>query len=267
LKDWPALAPLLEQGAWGHIKPETVKLAMSARLVSAKESATLRSQIWDETIRSANSSLSSMRVLQRLAGTWGWEAETERTLWAAVRSYPDQTWIHQLLFNTYRSRKDAEGMRNVMSLLREADPMVARYQHDWALLSLLTEPTQTWNPPKEAIKQLYSEHPANPNFAMSYAFALAQNGNADEASKLVDSIPMAEKQLTERAPYLAYVYGVARRKADLEKVLTSSGGQDFLRQEKQLFVLAREAVNRPVEPVAVKKFSEETKPKATEPKT
>lgn len=234
LKDWDRLAALVEQGAWGQVKPETVRLAMSARLVDPA----LRGQIWEESIRSANASLGVLRILQRLSSLWGWEPESERTLWATLRMYPDQTWIHQLLFSAYRGRKDAAQMRNVMGLLREADPTVPRYQHDWALLSVLTEPTQTWTQPKETLKQLATEHPENANFAMSYAFALAQSGRAAEALPIVEKMSALERSLPARAPYLAFVYG-ANRQPDLVEKYGAAEQGDWLTEEKQLVVTAR----------------------------
>ena len=59
------------------------------------------------------------------------------------------------LFNFYREKKNTIAMRDVMNTLRESDGTVPRYQHDWALLTLVTEPNANWNPAKETMRQLY----------------------------------------------------------------------------------------------------------------
>ena len=70
--------------------------------------------------------------------------------------------------------EDIANMREVMNLLRNNDPTVARYQHDWALLSLLSNHTNDWDEPKIIMHDLYIQDPSNPNNATGYAFALAQ---------------------------------------------------------------------------------------------
>ncbi|WP_438481449.1 hypothetical protein [Oleiharenicola lentus] len=245
LKQWERLAPLLEAGAWGPVKAETVSLAMSANVSPVRENKTLRAQVWDEAVRSTNASLGSLRVLQKLASGWGWEEESERTLWVTLRSYPDQTWIHQLLFNTYRSRKDADSMRNVMSLLREAEPTVSRYQHDWALLSLLTDPTLAWTPPKETLKKLAADSPANPNFAVSYAFALARSGRGTEAAAVLEKVSAEELARPVRAPYLAYIYAAGGQAAKIGALEEATKGVDLLKEESRLFAAARELAANP----------------------
>ena len=243
-RDWATLEPLLRDGVWGPVPGETVRLAGAALTVDAPDHSTVRQEVWDMALGSANGILPALTTLLRLANAWGWSAEAERAEWAVARSYPDQTWAFQDLFNAYRRRKDTNGMREVLSKLRDSDTAVPRYQHDWALLTLLTEPSVQWNQPKAVLETLYRANPSDATYATGYAFALAQADRAKEAVAVLAKLSPEELGYPPRQPYLAYVYGVARMKAEMERANALANGPDFLPEEKTLFLRAREALVR-----------------------
>jgi hypothetical protein len=247
VKDWDRLGTLLEQGAWGRIPPESVRLAMSAHLVGA-HSAELQHQVWTQAIEAANGSLSAYMVLERLTSTWVWPAESEATLWTIARAFPDQTWVHEELFSSYRQRKDTANMRTVMNSLRTADASVPRYQHDWALLSMLVNPTTDWDEPKEIVRKLYELDPANPNYTTSYAFALAQAGKGPQALAIVNRLSPADRDYSPRAPYLAYVYGLNRMKPEVVRMENLGRYVNLLPEESVLFTLAHQLEERRAPP-------------------
>ncbi|HVU22868.1 MAG TPA: hypothetical protein VHE13_02010 [Opitutus sp.] len=244
LGDWDRLATMLHEGAWGSIPPDTLRLAFAARTIDNPNHPSLRRETWDMTLDSAAGNLGALRVLQRLAVIWKWGDETERTLWAIARAYPDQTWAHQALYNLYRERKDTNSMRDVMGILRAADSNVPRYQHDWALLSLLAEPNTTWNPAKDIMRQLYESDSQNATYATGYAFALAQAGRATDAIAVTDKMSDNDRAYPPRAPYLAFVYGVAKKGPELEKATQLGQGVSYLPEENYLFTRARDEFNR-----------------------
>lgn len=244
LGDWDRLALLLEAGAWGPISRDTIRLALAARTVNSPSRPSLRRETWDMTLDSASGNLPALRVLQRLAAVWRWDDESERTLWSIARTFPAQTWAHQSLFNIYRSRKDIKGMREVMGILRQSEGSVTRYQHDWALLSLLAEPTSNWNSAKDTMRALHEAEPANATYSTGYAFALAQAGKAQEALAIVEKMSELERQYPPRQPFLAFVYGVAKKSEELEQAAKLAEGAEFLPEETYLFTRAREELNR-----------------------
>ncbi len=244
LKEWEGLTPLLEAGAWGPVPNDLIGLVVSARVVGARGNVALRRQIWDEALRSAGTSLPALRVLQRLSGYWQWEEEGERTLWVIARTFPDQRWAHQGLFNVFRLRKQTEAMRSVMGVLRDADGSVLRYQSDWALLSLLLESNTSWSAPKSVLENLYRQQPQNAFFATGYAFALAQSERGAEALAVVEKMPLELREYPPRAPYLAYVYAVNRRSVEVAKFGKIAENGDWLPEESRLLTLSREIVTR-----------------------
>lgn len=247
LKDWDRLAPLLEAGAWGPVPAEAVKLAMSARLVAAQGDNALRFDLWNAAMRAAGPGLPAIGVLQRLAALWEWEREGESTLWTLARTYPDQTWAHQALFNAYKRRKDTAGMREVLVALRQSNAVVSRYQHDWALLTLLIDPSLTWNPAKETMQRLYEDDRSNPTYATGYAFALAQADRWEEALAVVETMAPEQREYPPRLPYLAFVHGMARNPDEVQRLqkLSAKSGAEYLPEERHLFTRARDAAMRP----------------------
>jgi len=244
LGDWDRLSNLLADGAWGPISKDTLRLALAAKTVDNPAHPSLRVDTWDMTLDSAKGNLSALRILQRLASLWKWGDESERTLWAIARTFPDQTWAHQALFNLYRDKKDTTRMRDVVDTLRQSDGAVPRYQHDWALLTLLLEPSVSWNPAKDTMRQLYESERTNATYGTGYAFALAQAGKGAEAVAVVEKMTEDERNYPPRAPYLAFVYGVAKKAEPLDKAIALGQNVPFLPEETYLFTRAREEFNR-----------------------
>jgi|GEM_PF-1686642 hypothetical protein len=247
-RQWDRLASLLEAGVWGAVPPESVRLAMSARLVDAQNNRSLRGEIWEAATHACGGSLSGLTVLHRLATLWGWDKEADDTLWTVVRAYPDQTWAHQALFNTYKERRDTASMRDVLGALRQSNGAVPRYRHDWALLTLLREPSPLWNSAKDVMKELHEQHPTNIVYATGYAFALAQAERPEEALAVLKEFPAAELEIAPRLPYLAYVNGMARNAEEVTRLvgLARGSGMRYLPEEERLIERSAEAPFRPL---------------------
>jgi hypothetical protein len=246
--EWDRLSVMLEAGVWGAIPADCIRLAMSARLVDAQKNDSLRSEIWDAAMHASNGSLSALGVLHRLSTLWGWTREAENTLWTVARSYPDQTWAHQALFDVYKERGNTAGMRDVLGALRSSNASVPRYRHDWALLTLLREPTPAWGPAKDAMKELHEQWRDNIVYATGYSLALAQAERADEALAVLAAFPTEEREAAPRLPYLAYVHGMARNASEVTRlvILARASEVRYLPEEERLLELAAEAPSRPL---------------------
>jgi hypothetical protein len=249
LKDWDRLDPMLEAGAWGPVSKDSIRLAMAARLVGSRGSPDLQHQVWDEALQATEGRLSGMIVLEQLAVIWRFDAESDRTLWTIARAFPDQVWVQQTLLNAYRARGDAANMREVMAILRDSNPAVPRYKNDWAVLTLLTEPTSDWDDPKQTLEDLYQGDKSNPFYATGYAFALAQAGRAPEALAVVSKISQLERDYSPRAPYLAYIYALNKQRDEVDRLENLSRGTSFLKEEETLFIEAHTELDRKPAPV------------------
>jgi hypothetical protein len=253
-KDWDRFIVLLRDDAWGPISKETLRLVEAAQAISAQDRPALRRETWDLALQSAGGHLGTLTVLQRVAATWQWDAEIERTLWAIVRGFPDQTWAHQTLFDYYSRAKNTGGMRDVMSALQQSDASVRRYRYDWALLTLLTNPSSGPTAAKDTMGELYRDEPTNPAFATGHAFALALSRKGAEALAIVQKLPDDERVYPPRQPYLAYVYAVARDQTGVQRAEEIGKNVTLLPEETRLFERAREELARkPESPAKVSK--------------
>jgi hypothetical protein len=245
LKDWERLDSLLAAGAWGPINPDSLNLAMSARLLGSRNDVALQHEVWDEAIQAAGGNLGALTALARLASIWHFETESEHTLWAIVRAFPDQVWASEVLFTYYHSRGDTANLRAVLTVLANSNAAVPRYRHDLALLTILAEPSDGWSPSKDTLQDLYRSDPSNPFYATSYAFALAQSNRGSEALAVVNRMPPDQRDYSPRLPYLAYIYGASKDRSDFERVnaLAQSRNISLLPEERQLFTAAREALD------------------------
>lgn len=264
-RNWDQLLRYIEGGAWGGLPNGTVQLVSATRAIDSQNRPSLRRETWGLALDTVATNLSGLRALQRLAAVWQWEAESEACLWAIAKTFPDQTWSHQALFNLYRSRNNTVGLRNVLAVLHDSDRAVPRYQHDWALFSLLLEPTSTWTSPKENLAQLYKSDPANATYATSYAFALAQSDRATEALAVIDKLAPEERLYLPRQPYLAYIYGMGRKAEEYARTVETSRNGSYLPEESALFSRGQAALNRKV--VAPKEKSSGTAKPAAAPES
>lgn len=240
--DWEGLSAALLAGAWGPVPPETIKLAFAARLMADRDRQSLRHEIWDEATASSTTSLTGLRALARLAGQWRWEEESEKSLWAVAKSFPDETWATLALFYAYRQKDKAPSMRELAALLSQRNPGVTRFQYDAALLDILITPNAQWDRPKEVMKHLHEAAPANPSFATGYALSLHQAGRLRDALAVMEAIPESDRALPARAPYLALVYASARKREAAERYIATTETLDMLTEERRLVALAKDAL-------------------------
>lgn len=235
-EDWDTLSGLLEDGAWGAVRQDSVRLAFSAHLAGSRGNTNLQNEIWKETLLSADSNLVDLRVLYRLSVGWDWEQPTEEVLWAITKFHPNQTWAHQTLFNVYQSRKDTEQMLELVDTLRELDISTTRYRYDWALLTLLLNDRDSWTPEKQTMESLHESNPENAYYSTGYAFALALSNRSDEAVEAIEKLSSAERALPERAPYLAFIYARALQPREVALYTDKRDQlQDALPEEIALF--------------------------------
>ncbi len=244
-KDWDRFAHLLQAGALGPVPKEIVQLAMAAQLFDTRNS-TLRGSAWAEALAAAGNSLPAQRILLRIAEAWQWENETEQVLLAITRTDPTQIWAHTALMNVYRQRRDGAKMLSVLTYLRNSTSRSLTYVHDWALLTMLVSPDDNWSAAKTAARDAYLADPANPSYATTYALALAQVGKPDEALAVIEKLPPDALNYPLRAPYLAYIYGTLRRRADYEKYAALTPRNVVLKEENALLALGERALERPL---------------------
>ena len=219
LGDWPALRSLLERGAWGQLSPASVDFAFAARLSRDFNAPEVARRAWTQAIEDTKTSPSGLDALARLAQIWRWPEELRGVLLARVRYFPSEPTAFLKLAQEYLAARDTRGLRDLYRLFNDGSDRFDPKLQDWALLSLLTEPTSVPNEATRTLEMLHAKDKLNQHYATNYAFALFQLGRHAEACALVDRLDAGGKELPERAPYLAAIYAAAGRKDEARAAL------------------------------------------------
>lgn len=104
----PELQRLLNEGAWGPMQRESIRLAIEGRSETLAQHATASLARWQEAIREAEQSPETLRRLARLARLWQNDLAFETAAKTALRRQADTTWANQELSEFYLARGETE---------------------------------------------------------------------------------------------------------------------------------------------------------------
>ncbi len=214
------LRRLLAAGAWGPLSGPAVDFAYGARPAARYGSPDLGQRTWGEALAAAGDSPVGLDGLAHLASAWHWTEAADAAMVFAIRRFPGNRALFQRFAEYLHSRGESRALLQAVRAWREGDAADASRGQDWALLSLLVEPTAAPNEATRLFEGLHRHDPDNPYYTTNYAFALWQLRRFREASALLDTLPPAEKSIPVRAPYLAIVYASAGRRDDARAALT-----------------------------------------------
>jgi tetratricopeptide (TPR) repeat protein len=200
LRDWEAMREALRHGAWGPARADAIDRAFAARKATAAETPVLTTA-WTPAIKAAGPDLPSLRLLLRLATAWHWPHAAEQTLVRIVQENPDQSWAFRALVSSAYSRRDSSALKHAYDLWHRAQPQDARVAGDWAMLTLLLQPTSSFDGPKRTAEQLHAAAPDDPFFATAHAFARYQTGEIKRSVALMESLKPAELAVPGRTLY------------------------------------------------------------------
>lgn len=256
LKDWTALGDSLQQGAWGDVSPEVIRLALSARTLADRQRNELRLGVWQEALNLAKTDPTSLRLLLRLAIYWHWAKEEEDTLYIFARGFPNESWTLASLVSSAYARKDTEALKKAYSLWHQNQPNNRKVTGDWAMLMLLTEPGAADTKASDAAKELAAAEPRNPYFVTADAFGLFQRNQLKAALELMERLPPSDLNVPGRALYFGLMLAADGQLARADGYLKLSAKADFLPEERDLLRTAQALVaGTPTEakPVAARK--------------
>lgn len=232
--DWPELATLLKAGAWGPVLSDAIDLALSARTLDERKRIELRHSVWRESVELARANPATLRALLRLALTWGWTDDAETVLLAIARGSPHESWAFNALISSAYRRKDTAALKTAYSLLREAHPSNRRATGDWAMVTLLTEPSPAETRAKSVARELYETEPANPFFATTHAFALYQQKRTLDALAVMERLSSAELHVPGRALYYGLLLATLGETQRADSYLELAAKASLLPEERKL---------------------------------
>lgn len=242
LGDWTAVGAALRAGAWGPVAPAITDLALSARTLHVHQRIELRHKVWSECLELAQTDTVTLRVLLRLAHYWQWPEEMEACLLTISRSFPSETWALNALISSAYARRDTAMLKTAYTLYRQAQPSNRRVAGDWAMVTMLQDPSVTETLPRTVARDLHASEPRNPFFTTTYAFALHQQKRTREALLLMDQLTPAELRVPGRALYHGLFLATVGDRRRARECLELAEKATTLPEEKALLQDARSLV-------------------------
>ena len=231
--DWSAMSEALVNGAWGSVRADAIRQAILARSKPDVQ-PTDRRAAWNKVLMLAGDDLTTHRVLLRLARLWKWEEETDQTLLAIMSRFPDQSWVFKTLVSAAFARRDAGELKVAYDAWHRAHPGDARVAGDWAMITLLLEPSPLPSDAKETDHRLHAAAPKDPFYATADALAHYQRHEAKEALAIMERLGTTDLAVPGRALYHGLFLAAAAQKVRARAALELAQRAPLLPAERRL---------------------------------
>ncbi len=239
LKDWPGVETYLRDKLWEEL--EFLRLAALARTHKEQGNPPKSQVAWNSAVKAASRRPDSLFMLLRVATAWRWQTERIDLLWAIGRGRTNPRWALQDLYRYYQSAGDTRGLYRVLLRMLEINPTDDIAKNNLVHLSLLLK-VDVAKAQKTAL-ELYHKHPANPIFASTYAFALHEQGRADQGLKVLNSLQEAELREPAVAAYYAILLSAEGTVEQARKYFGLAKNASLLPEEKALILKAQQTLN------------------------
>lgn len=203
LQDWNALQAWVEGKDWGE--HEFFRLAVQSHALhhlTIKDRPSMESEtVWHAALKATQGRPDRLAAIARLAEGWGYTADAEEAWWMIANGNDSAKEGLEALQRLYRSKQNSHGLLRVAKRALELNPADIVAENNCASLGLLLNGDST---ARRLAAKLHTEHPGNPAFTATYAFALHIEGKTNDALKAMDSL----KETQLRHPTIAAYYFV-----------------------------------------------------------
>jgi predicted Zn-dependent protease len=236
LQDWSALQAWVEGKNWGDY--ECFRLAVQSHALhhlTIKDRPSMESEtIWRAALKATQGRPDRLAAIARLAEGWGYTADAEEAWWTIANGNDSAKEALEALQRLYKAKQNSHGLLRVAKRALELNPADIVAENNCASLGLLLNGDSTAR--RLAVK-LHTEHPQNPAFTATYAFALHIEGKTTDALKAMDSLK--ENQLRHPA-IAAYYFVMLVENGDMERAHSfhSAANKATLLPEEQQLVTA-----------------------------
>lgn len=237
LEQWDAMSRALIDGAWGPVRADAIRKAFSARMEGRADPAGI-ARAWSQALELAGPDLPTLRVLLRVASLWGWREPAEQTLFALVARDPKQTWAFRALVSSAYARRDAGRLQAAYDAWHRACPQDARVAGDWAMLTLLQEPSTAPSEAKDTARRLHAATPDDAYFATTHAFACYQSGRTKDAIAVMERLRPGDLDVPGRALYFGVFLAADAQAERARQALARAAHANLLPAERDLLAKA-----------------------------
>lgn len=228
---WEALEQRLQSENWED--NDYLRQAFAARaLKETRQEGAARTE-WNGACRSASKIPHGFYILASTTQAWpNWEDETRELMWMIAGGYRYPVWALGRLHGYYLSKGDTRALLRVAKRWKEvqaSDPVL----NNFAQYSLLLNQDLTL---ATAIARKNSDnHPGDPGYASTYAFALNRTGKNTEALEVMSRLKPEAWRIPELCFYQAVFLAQAGRREEAEAFRKKAEGAALLPEEKELW--------------------------------
>lgn len=241
MRDWPALARLVENAKWGE--HESLRLAVQSHAVrhlESSDSSTEAATLWRAAIKAAQGRPDQLATIAKLAEGWSYHAEAADALWQIASGTVGAKEALSALQRIYKQTSDSHGLLRVAKRALELNPSDLVAANNCASLGLLLNSDAG---ARRLAEKLYTEQPTNAAFAATYAFALHIDGKTADALRVIEKLK--EQQLRQPA-LAAYYVVILAANGDVERArsfLPAAERANLLPEEQTLLTDAARKLN------------------------
>jgi thioredoxin-like negative regulator of GroEL len=232
-QDWRDLPGALRIQDWGSF--DFLRLAYTARAQRGLGQNSSAASTWGAAVSEATPSPNALTMLSGLTIEWKWKTETENLLWLSLTRYPWSADAASRLFEICRARGDSVSLRRLFGLVLGGSPEDMVSRNNFTFLSLLLgEGLATAH---DAAAKLYQADSTTPGVVSTYAFSLYLQGHFDQAKKVMDTLPEAEREKPTRAGYYALILKALGQTnaAASYAAMADAHAEELLPEERALF--------------------------------
>lgn len=237
LQDWSALQAWVEGKDWGD--HEFFRLAVQSHALhhlTIKDRPSMESEtIWHAALKATQGRPDRLAAIAQLAEGWGYTADAEEAWWTIANGNESAKEALEALQRLYKSKQNSHGLLRVAKRALELNPADIVAENNCASLGLLLNGDST---ARRLAAKLHNEHPGNPAFTATYAFALHIEGKTSDALKAMDSLK--ENQLRHPA-IAAYYFVMLVESGNMERAHlfhSAANKANLLPEEQQLVTAA-----------------------------
>lgn len=240
-KDWAGLEGWCKDPGWGVNEYLRIAYDLKARRDLGGVTTSEALNAWRESLAKTGQHAECVSILFHLAIGWGWQHEAESALWAAADASSGRRAALEALWRWYGREHNTQGLFRVANRLLELDFNDRTARNNVVMLgsllgikngSFLDWARDNWE----------NDRGKHPQFGTTYAFTLFEQGNLDDATRVLAQIGPDVLSNPDDALYAGIIKAALGQQDDARKLLEVASRGDLLPEEKELLIRSRSSL-------------------------
>jgi tetratricopeptide (TPR) repeat protein len=236
--NWTELEELVKKQDWKYM--EHLRHVYYSKALRAQEKTAAASVEWRSALNESQKSLEALQEVVRTTLAWGWQPETDETLWAIVDQFPLERGASVLLYDRLFAAGNTQALYKLLAKIIAVAPPNAELKNNMAIVSMLLDPRET--KAQDMAHDAYIEQPKNPLIVSTYAYSLYLQHRSDEALKLFESLDAQALATPGVATYYGVILAGAGKSSKAKAYLDVADGAKLLPEERNLIRKARAGI-------------------------